>query len=228
MVELLAIDRVMTTLLSAPISIVEMHFDPGTGEIGGSGHAVLFLMILVSTGLYLMCRYRTNFRGPSWEIDEVELGLGNGKIKLKPNLVDCQVAYAIWVELSTRKIGLEIDLEHDVITEVYDSWFQFFTITRELLKTIPVGKVQDESTQKITKLSIDVLNEGLRPHLTKWQARFRRWYKHEIAHTSRLADEAQCVQRDFPEYEALKTDLLLVNQRLIYYRASMNKLFYKG
>ncbi len=60
------------------------------------------------------------------EIDEAEIGIEPGKIKLRPNFTDRQVAYQIWVELSTRKIGLEIDLAHDVISEVYDSWHKFF------------------------------------------------------------------------------------------------------
>ncbi|KQY27563.1 hypothetical protein ASD38_16775 [Caulobacter sp. Root487D2Y] len=211
-----------------PISIVEAHFDPVTHEIGVSGHLWVLLLVLGALLLlFLARRYLTDFRGPSWEIDQAEVGAGAGKITLKPNMVDRQVAYAIWVELSTRKIGLPIDLDHDVIAEVYESWFQFFTITRDLLKTIPVGKVQDASTQQIIKLSINVLNEGLRPHLTTWQARFRRWYENEISQKAKLADAPQIVQLGFPKYAELTTDLLAVNQRLIKYRAAMRNIIYK-
>jgi hypothetical protein len=77
------------------------------------------------------------WHGPSFEIDQAEMGLGTGKITFKPNLKDQQIAYAIWVELSTRKIGLPIDLDHDVIVEIYDSWFNFFSVTRDLIKDIP-------------------------------------------------------------------------------------------
>lgn len=217
-----------STMAAKPISIVEAHFDPVTQEIGVSGHLWLFLVVMGALLLlFLARRYMTNFRGPSWEIDQAEVGAGVGKITLKPNMVDRQVAYAIWVELSTRKIGLPIDLDHDVIAEVYDSWFQFFTITRDLLKTIPVGKVQDASTQQIIKLSINVLNEGLRPHLTTWQARFRRWYENEISQQTKLAEAPQIVQLEFPKYAELTADLLAVNQRLIRYRAAMKKIIYK-
>ncbi len=214
--------------VGAPISIVEAHFDPVTHEIGVSGHLWLFLLFLGAMALlFLARRYLADFRGPSWEIDQAEVGAGAGKITLRPNLVDRQVAYAIWVELSTRKIGLPIDLDHDVIAEVYDSWFQFFTITRDLLKTIPVGKVQDASTQQIIKLSINVLNEGLRPHLTTWHARFRRWYENEISQQAKLAEAPQLVQLDFPKYAELTADLMEVNQRLMKYRAAMKKIIYK-
>lgn len=61
-----------------------------------------------------------------FDIDEAQLGLGDQSITLRPNDIDRQIAYKIWVELSTRKIGLEVDLEHDVLAEVYDSWHTFF------------------------------------------------------------------------------------------------------
>jgi hypothetical protein len=89
--------------------------------------------------------------GSDFQIDTAEVGLSTGTISFKPNIGDQQIAYQIWVELSTRKIGLPIDLEHDVIAEVYDSWHNFFSITRELIKDIPVNKVKHSSTQKISQ-----------------------------------------------------------------------------
>ncbi|UGA39492.1 hypothetical protein JOS77_08390 [Chromobacterium haemolyticum] len=149
--------------------------------------------------------------------------MGN-KIKLKANDDDRQIAYKIWVELSTRKIGLKIDLEQDVITEVYDSWHTFFSVTRELIKDIPVKKYQRDSTTKIVHLSIEVLNEGLRPHLTKWQARFRRWYDHESIQTNFNGASPQDIQRKFPAFQELTEDLTQVNERLIAYRTRMHEL----
>lgn len=163
------------------------------------------------------------WHGPSFEIDQAEMGLGTGKITFKPNLKDQQIAYAIWVELSTRKIGLPIDLDHDVIVEIYDSWFNFFSVTRDLIKDIPINKVKGASTQKIIKLSIGVLNDGLRPHLTSWQARFRYWYEKEIAKSGEDIDP-QAIQARYSKFEELKTDLLTVNNRLIKYRDKMREL----
>jgi hypothetical protein len=154
--------------------------------------------------------------------------VGNSKFRFKPNLIDRQVAYAIWVELSTRKIGLGIDFEHDVIAEVDDSWDHFFTVTRELVKDIPVARVKRDSTQAIIKLSIEVLNEGLRPHLTQWQARFRRWYDRELKRYDESEGagmiDPQQIQRSFPRYDELTNDMQRVNQALIRYRAKMREL----
>lgn len=160
----------------------------------------------------------------NFELDEAEFGLGNQKFKLKVNDDDRQIAYKIWVELSTRKIGLPIDLEHDVITEVYDSWHTFFSVTRELIKDVPVRKYRRDSTEKIVRLSIEVLNEGLRPHLTRWQARFRRWYERASEETDFVKISPQEIQQQFPHFQELADDLKVVNDRLIAYRKRMHQL----
>jgi len=164
----------------------------------------------------------------SFEIDEAEIGLGNQKLKLKPNLVDKQIAYKIWVELSTRKIGLPIDLEHDVVTEVYDSWYTFFAVTRELIKEVPVAMFRREDTAKIIGLSIDILNEGIRPHLTTWQAKYRRWYDAQLIEDQNKSLSPQEIQVKYPEYERLKGDLMKVNASLIRYREVMRRLISNG
>lgn len=182
--------------------------------------------VLICGALWRYLRLRSG-KTTEFELNEAEFGLGQQKIKLKANDDDRQIAYKIWVELSTRKIGLPIDLEHDVITEVYDSWHAFFSVTRELIKDVPVRKYQRDSTAKIVRLSIEVLNEGLRPHLTKWQARFRRWYEH-AAKKENFGDTApQEIQLQFPAFAELKDDLKVVNDRLIAYRTRMHELITK-
>lgn len=175
--------------------------------------------------------YAGGFTFKNFEIDQADIGIGDQKFTFKPNMTDKQVAYAIWVELSTRKIGLPIDFEHDVISEVYDSWFGFFTVTRDLVKGIPAQKVRRDSTQKIIRLSIEVLNEGLRPHLTRWQARFRHWYDRELRKydqgTGEEVLDPQLIQQRFPKYDELKEDMERVNQSLIKYRNQMYRLVLK-
>ncbi|WGY45071.1 hypothetical protein [Vibrio sp. ABG19] len=160
----------------------------------------------------------------SFEIDEAEFGIGNQKIKLKPNLTDKQIAYQIWVELSTRKIGIPIDLEDDVIFEIYNSWYSFFSVTRDLIKDVPVSKFQRKDTEKIIRISIDVLNIGLRPHLTKWQARYRRWYERQLEKTDNSDLSPQDIQKSYPHLDELGKDMLEVNKRLIGYREKMYQL----
>jgi len=189
---------------------------------------IISALVALLVGGILWRYWHVKLRGVSdFELNEAEFGLGQQKIKLKANDDDRQMAYKIWVELSTRKIGLPIDLEQDVVTEVYDSWHAFFSVTRELIKDVPVRKYQRDSTAKIVPLSIEVLNEGLRPHLTKWQARFRRWYEHTAKKEDFGNTAPQEIQRQFPAFAELAEDLKLVNNRLVAYRTRMHDLITK-
>src|SRR5690242_3692563 len=103
----------------------------------------LFLTTLILIGVWIAYLYYSNrMTTREFEINEAEIGVGSQKIKIKPNYEDVQIAYKLWVELSTRKIGLPIDLNDDVIVEVYNSWYEFFKVTRDLIKSIPVSKVR--------------------------------------------------------------------------------------
>ena len=160
-----------------------------------------------------------------YEINEAVIGIGVQHIKIKPNYEDMQIAYKLWVELSARKIGLEIDLDNDVISEIYDSWYEFFRLTRELIKDIPVSKIRkNESTKDLVRIVIEVLNEGIRPHLTKWQARFRKWYSMQIQQEENKNLSPQNIQKKYPEYEQLSKEMKEVNQKILKYRKFLKQL----
>src|SRR5690348_15678794 len=80
----------------------------------------LLIIVILAGAVLLAWRFFRHRRLPEFEIDSAELGFGDHKISFKPNTLDRQIAYSIWVELSTRKIGLNIDPEDDVVAEVYD------------------------------------------------------------------------------------------------------------
>lgn len=159
-----------------------------------------------------------------WEPVKVNIDLGGvGEVELRPNLEDVQVAHRIWVELVTRKAALPIDPERDVLVEVYDSWYALFGKIRQLIGDIPGHLVRkEESTRKLIKIATDTLNRGLRPHLTQWQAKFRSWY---TQHADLLKDKTpQALQKEFPEYDTLISDMRRVNQQLIEYASELQKI----
>lgn len=186
------------------------------------------LAIAVAALLIIVRLKKGGLLSRNFEIDQAEIGVGTSKFRFKPNIADRQVAYAIWVELSTRKIGLPIDLNHDVVVEIYNSWYNFFSVTRELIKSVPVTRVKKSSTQAIISLSVEVLNEGLRPHLTQWQARFRHWYDRELKRYDEREGhdilDPQRIQAKFPQFEELQADMQKVNASLIKYRTKMREL----
>jgi hypothetical protein len=186
------------------------------------GFMILIVSLLIM--LAILWRYSSFFQLDSFEIDEAEFGIGSQKIKLKPNNLDAQIAYQIWVELSTRKVGLPIDQDKDVIDEVYNSWYKFFEVTRDLIKEIPAAKIKRDETRRLINLSIDVLNKGVRPHLTTWQARYRRWNTMALDKPENADKTPQQIQQEYPQYQELLKDLLQINLKLIEYRKTMYRL----
>lgn len=181
------------------------------------GPVFLALLVLGTAG-WVIYHYYYRRRGlPSWSVVEAEVQLGGiGTVKIRPSYEDIQVAHKAWVELVTRKAALPFQEDHDVISEVYDSWYALFQEMRSLTKTIPAEKVRgSKDTQELVRLLVDALNKGLRPHLTQWQARFRHWYEEAL---KKSPDKSpQEVQRDYPQYRELVDDLTKVNQQLVQY-----------
>ena len=113
-------------------------------------------------------------------------------------------------------------MEHDVIVEIYDSWYNFFGETRGLLKSLPANKIRnDKDTKELIELSTKILNEGLRPHLTRWQAIFRKWYNSQLNNDQKTPQQ---IQREFPHYQDLITDIMSINSHLIAYKEAIRKL----
>lgn len=155
---------------------------------------------------------------------KLNINLGNiGSIELTPNTKDLQIAHRIWTELVTRKAAIPVDPNDDVIVEIYDSWYALFKKVRELIADLPADIIRREkSTREIVRISTATLNEGLRPHLTKWQARFRYWY--EDVRQNQPGKSPQEIQREFPEFNELVQDMRLINSQLIEYASELKKL----
>mgnify|MGYP001578526409 CR=1 FL=1 len=178
------------------------------------------ISILIVGRLFYLNGFRTSF-----EIDKTEIGIGTGKVTIKPSYEDLQIAFQLWAELNTRKIALPLDEEHDVFAEVYDSWYEFFRIARELIKSVPVTRYRRyKSTRTLVDTALAVLNAGLRPHLTKWQAKYRRWYRAQLEQEENRNLSPQEIQRRYPNYADLVTDMKRVNRYLLAYSKILGKM----
>jgi hypothetical protein len=208
-----------------PHTLFSLQLEP-KGELAMRVDAGLTAALAVVVLVVLLARFAPWRRLKAFEIETTEFNFGPGKVTLRPSYADLQVAYQIWVELSTRKIGLPIEVDDDVINQIYDSWYAFFGVTRDLIKAIPVERVADKSTRTIVDLSIAVLNEGLRPHLTRWQARYRAWLEQQLKQPAAAGMALQDLQKTFPKHDELMADMLAVNAKLIAYREAMRGLVY--
>jgi hypothetical protein len=133
------------------------------------------------------------------------------------NFQNIEIALRMYVELITRKAAIPID-ENDIIVEIYDSWYTLFQTTREELKKLSGEMLLENQVSKdIIKLLSDILNIGLRPHLTEHQAKFRKWYNLAITNEENKDKIPQKIQSEYDDYENLFKSMKLVNELLIEY-----------
>ena len=204
------------------MNIINVSFDGFTTINFSINWIVIAVLVLLVAGVAWGIKKVLPLIGRrSISVDQASIGIGNSSITLKLNKKDQEIAYKLWVELSTRKIGLPYDEDNDVIAEVYDSWYYFFKIARDLLKDIPVERLAYSG--ELVELTQMVLNDGLRPHLTKWQARYRKWEKQ----ASEKEGTPQDIQKSYPEYVELIEDLRKTNQKMINYKELMYKIAFE-
>lgn len=183
--------------------------------------------IVVVIGIILLIVFVIKFfKNLKWGYStELHIKLGGiGVVKIKPNTEVSQIAHKAWAELITRKAGLCFDEKDDVIIEVYDSWYTLFKEIRDLIKDVPSCQIKNKQTKILLDVLVESLNKGLRPHLTKWQSKFRRWYNFEAAKPENEKKSPQEIQKLYPFYKDLSDDLIQINEQLVAYTQEIKKL----
>ncbi len=182
------------------------------------------LIILIVIVIYFIYGTIKFFLKKKFKIVTMNINIANiGSVSIEKNRDISKIAHKAWVEIMTRKVGLLFEEDKDVIVEVYNSWYALFGIIRELLKEIEPRK-KDTEIEKLEDILIKTLNYGLRPHLTKWQAKFRRWYKQEIGIGENQKLSPQEIQRKYDKYDELVEDLKKTNKQMVQFAEELKKL----
>ncbi|CAG0967598.1 hypothetical protein METP2_01195 [Methanosarcinales archaeon] len=178
---------------------------------------LLFLILLFVWRKYLSQKFNI------YDMEVEISGSPKASFKVQRNDENLFIANRIYIELTTRKAAIPIDEENDVIEEVYNSWYKLFGIIRDEIKTVPGRYLKShDPTIALIGLTTKILNEGLRPHLTEHQAKFRRWYEQEKAKNENISPQE--LQRRYPDYVNLIASMKQVNQTLLQYSNELNKL----
>jgi hypothetical protein len=204
--------------------LVRIHIEHSELTVEISLWVLAGVILLFFAIRWVVIRRHSPFR--KYELVKLNVQLGNiGSVELRPNNEDVQIAHRIWTELMTRKAAQPIDIEHDVIVEIYNSWYALFGRVRQLISDVPGHMLRTEkSTQELVRIATQTLNNGLRPHLTRWNARFRHWYDRcPAALRERCPQECQ---REFPDYALLIADIQKVNLQLIQYAGELEKVIH--
>lgn len=179
----------------------------------------IIIIVLAVLGIYKIIRkiYRKNIKVVNMNISIAKIGT----VCIEVNKDISKIAHKAWIEIMTRKVGLIFEEDKDVIVEVYNSWYSLFGIIRELLKDIEPRK-KDVNMEKLEEILIKTLNEGLRPHLTKWQTKFRKWYEYETGKNENISPQE--IQRKYDQYNELVDDLKNTNKQMVEFARELKKL----
>lgn len=156
----------------------------------------------------------------------ISLPFGLGNVTYEARDRDRIPAWRMFVQLKTRKAALPFDEEHDTIADVFDSLHEVFPLTREFLSE--VNPHQGDAQRSIADFVLRVLNDGIRPHLTRWHSTYGRWWEAAISATENKNRSLQEIQRAFPQYSELTTDLKKMNDELAKYAEDLLAVVHAG
>ena len=185
--------------------------------------AIVWLFLLACVLVVVLIHISRSSRASRWKAQEVTFTFGGMTTRLIPDDEVASIAHQAWTELITRKAGIQVD-DDDIVVEVHDSWYSLFRALRLLAKEVPVSALHKSSDAKeLLDTLIAVMNEVLRPHLTKHQARYRDWWRttSDSNHSDLPPQERQ---REYPQYQELFSEMREVNRSLIILAETLRRL----
>jgi lipid-A-disaccharide synthase-like uncharacterized protein len=212
------------------INIIDFKFNIEQGTLS----LVMNLWLLLGAiALFFVMRYLIKLYIKSGKVHQeiipvkltYEIGGTEIEYAINRNYQNIEIAHRIYVELITRKAALPIDENHDIVEEIYDSWYTLFQTTREELKSLS-GEIllKNNVSKGLIQLLTDILNKGLRPHLTEYQGKFRKWYNAEVGKEENENLSPQQIQQKYCDYQNLLNSMKSVNELLIEYTKQLKEI----
>lgn len=103
----------------------------------------------------------------------VSLPFGIGSAEWEADSTERNAAWSLYVELVTRIAVQSLEVDRGTVREVLDSLYSLFSSTREILRE--AGPKVGASSDSVGGIAIAVLNNGLRPFLSKWHPLLQVW-----------------------------------------------------
>lgn len=160
----------------------------------------------------------------SVKLAKVEIGLpfGIGKTEWEFVLAERKAAWHLYVELVTRVSIEPLKDDEGSLRETLNSLYSLFASTRQVLRE--AGPDVGISQESLGGFAISVLNNGLRPFLSKWHPLLSDWEAMRHPDKSPLRHE-----KEWPQEKELRTELNTLSKELRTYAealaiiASVNK-----
>ena len=130
----------------------------------------------------------------------ISLPFGIGSAEWESDATERRTAWSLYVELATRIAVQPLEVDQGLLREVLNSLYQLFPATREVLKA--AGPDVGASHSSVGGIAIAVLNNGLRPFLSKWHPRLSHWEEQRTTQVN-----PQDHERVWPEAADLRSEL---------------------
>lgn len=137
----------------------------------------------------------------------VSLPFGIGSASWEADSTERNAAWELYVELVTRVAVQSLAPQEGLVREAMNSLYTLFGSTREILRK--AGPNVGASNHSVGGIAIRVLNDGLRPFLSKWHPLLLEWEETKADGISPTAHEKAWEQEIIVrgELDALRKEL---------------------
>lgn len=134
--------------------------------------------------------------------------------------VDSQAKKAAWLlylELSTRIATQSLEADQGLLREALTSLYKIFETTRQILRD--AGSCIGVEENSVGGIALKILNQGLRPFLSKWHPSLEEWEVQRSESSSIKAHEQKWIHS-----EQMRTDLALLQVGLKQYVIALSEI----
>ncbi|MEM6839010.1 MAG: hypothetical protein AAF609_19420 [Cyanobacteria bacterium P01_C01_bin.120] len=144
----------------------------------------------------------------------VSLPFGIGSATWESDPTEQNAAWELYIELVTRTAVQSLTVEQGTMREAMNSLYSLFGSTREILRKY--GPKVGASRASVGGIAIAVLNQGLRPFLSKWHPQLQAW---EAQNTRGLSPQEH--EKAWNEEPTLRAELENLRQELATYAQAL-------
>lgn len=140
----------------------------------------------------------------------VSLPFGIGSASWEADPTERNAAWELYVELVTRIAVQPLATDLGTIREAMNSLYSLFASTREILRK--AGPKVGVTHSSVGGLAISVLNNGLRPFLSKWHPMLQTW---EVQKESEVSPQEH--EKSWVHEQTIRNELEILRKNLELY-----------
>jgi hypothetical protein len=147
----------------------------------------------------------------------VSLPFGIGSARWEADSTEQNAAWSLYVELVTRIAVQSLETEQGLLLEALNSLYTLFGTTREVLKS--AGPRVGASRHSVGGIAIAVLNNGLRPFMTRWHPALEEW---EVQRSNTVSKKIH--EQNWSEATQMRQELAELRNDLEQYAIALAKI----